>query len=635
MEIRIFSGMLATFCLCGMTRVSAGQPPLIPREVLFGNPASTSPEISPDGTMLAYLAPVENVLNVWVRTIGQKDDRPVTKDTDRGIRHYFWSFDNKSILYLQDRGGDENWRLSSTEIATGRTRDYTPFEKVQTRIIDRDKHFPDTLVIAMNKTDPKLHDAYTLNLATGEITLAAKNPGNVTDWVCDTQLRVKACMTSEPDASVRLLIGEPGTPPQGWKELVRWSPEDSLSSGPAGFSKDGTKLYLLDSRGVDAARLVSLDLVSGKETLIASDPHYDVSSIMVNPDTYDVQAVTFTRSRTEWLIIDPAIKDDFRRISALNKGDPAFLGRDGSDTKWVIGFVNDNAPAGFYVYDRAGKKSDFLFYSKPGLLKYTLAAMEPVDFSSRDGLALHGYITFPPGMEKRNLPMVINVHGGPWTRDTWGYDQEAQWLANRGYICLQINYRGSTGYGKEFVNRGNKEWGGKMHDDLVDAAGWAVKKGYADPAQVAIFGGSYGGYAALVGASFTPDLFRCAVDIVGPSNLISFIKSIPPYWQTALSDLYKRVGNPDTEKAFLESRSPLFKAAQIKIPLLIAQGANDPRVNRNESEQIVKALKEKGIEYEYLLFPDEGHGFAKPGNRLKFYAAAEKFLSRFLGGRSE
>jgi dipeptidyl aminopeptidase/acylaminoacyl peptidase len=297
--------------------------------------------------------------------------------------------------------------------------------------------------------------------------------------------------------------------------------------------------------------------------------------------------------------------------------------------------MDDDGPVEYYSYERKTKKPLFLFNSRPDLKNYTLAPMEPFSFRSRDGLTVRGYLTFPAGSSKMNLPMVLNVHGGPWVRDTWGYDPEAQWLANRGYICMQVNYRGSSGYGKAYLNAGNREWGGKMHDDLVDAVQWAVQKGYADPKNTAIYGGSYGGFAALVGATFTPDLFKCAVDIVGPSNLITFIKTIPPYWSVFLTEFHKRVGNPDTEEEFLKSRSPLFKVDQIKIPMLIAQGANDPRVKQDESEQIVAAMKKKGIDHEYMLFPDEGHGFAKPQNRIKFYDHAEKFLANHLGGRSE
>ena len=326
---------------------------------------------------------------------------------------------------------------------------------------------------------------------------------------------------------------------------------------------------------------------------------------------------------------------DFDNIGGIHQGDFFIISRDNADTTWVVAFTVDNGPVPFYAYDRKSQKATFLFDNQPELNKYTLATIEPISFTSRDGLTIHGYLTLPQGEQKTDLPMVLNVHGGPWGRDAWGYRPDAQWFANRGYACLQVNFRGSTGYGKNFLNAGDREWGRNMHNDLVDAVQWAIDKGITDPKKVAIFGGSYGGYAALVGATFTPDLFCCAVDIVGPSNLNTLIRTIPPYWSTFRATFHKRVGNPDTEEEFLNSRSPLFRVDQIKIPILIGQGANDPRVKQAESEQIVEAMKSKGIDYEYMLFPDEGHGFAKPENRLKFYAAAEKFLAKYLGGRYE
>jgi dipeptidyl aminopeptidase/acylaminoacyl peptidase len=319
----------------------------------------------------------------------------------------------------------------------------------------------------------------------------------------------------------------------------------------------------------------------------------------------------------------------------MHSGDFFITSRDDNDNTWIIAFTTDNGPVPFYVYNRQNQTMHFLFDNQPELNKYTLANMKPVEFTARDGLTVHGYLSLPISEQQTNLPMVLNVHGGPWERDTWGYDPEAQWFTNRGYACLQVNFRGSTGYGKEFLNAGDREWGRNMHNDLVDGVNWVVQQGIADPKRIAIYGGSYGGYAALVGATFTPDLFTCAVDIVGPSSLITLINTIPPYWSTFLATFHKRVGNPDTEEEFLKSRSPLFKVDQIKIPMLIAQGANDPRVKQSESEQIVEAMKGKGIAYEYMLFPDEGHGFAKPENRLKFYAAAERFLATHLGGRYE
>ena len=605
---------------------------LIPRRVLFGNPLKANPQISPDGQRLAYLAPVNNVLNVWVGAIGSDDYQPVTNDTDRGVRFYFWAADNQHILYIQDSGGNENFRLYATHIETKETRDLTPYDNVQVQILDRDKHFPNELLIAMNKENPQLHDVYHLNLASGELQEVAKNPGNVAGWVTDTNLKVRAAQAMLPDNSQQLLVRDDEQ--SEWKLLLTWGPDDALSSGPVSFSKDGQTLYMEDSRDANASRLVSLKLSDESIQVIAEDPQYDVGSIMVNPDSYEIQAVAFNRDRREWTVLDESIQLDFDRIHEIHDGDFSITSRDDADENWVIAFTADNGPVSYYVYHRKDQNATFLFVNQPELSSYTMARMRPVTFQASDGLIVHGYLTLPVGPEK-NLPMVLDVHGGPWARDSWGYNPEAQWFANRGYASLQINYRGSTGYGKDFLNAGNKEWGAKMHQDLVDGVHWAVEQGVADPKRVAIYGGSYGGYAALVGATFTPDLFCCAVDIVGPSNLITLIKTIPPYWSTVVSQFHTRVGNPDTEEEFLQSRSPLFKVDQIQVPMLIAQGANDPRVKQAESEQIVEAMKSKGIQYEYMLFPDEGHGFAKPENRLKFYAAAEKFLAQHLGGRYE
>ena len=604
---------------------------LIPREILFGNPVKTSPQISPDGTMMAYLAPVNNVLNVWVGKIGSDDYEPVTKDTDRGVRFYFWAADNKHIMYIQDKGGDENWRLYATNLETRETRDLTPYENVQVQIVDRDKHFPNELLIGMNKENPQVHDVYHLDLVSGELSLVAKNPGNFLGWVSDTNFKVRGALAATPDGGTELMVRE--NEQADWRKLIIWNPDDALTSAPVGFTKDGQSLYLEDSRNVNASRLVKMNIATGEISKIAEDPQYDVGSVMIHPDTYEVQAVAFNKDRVEWVVLDQSIKQDFDNIRDIHRGDFGIISRDNADATWILAFTVDNGPVPFYAYDRRARKASFLFDNQPDLNKYTLATMEPISFTSRDGMTVHGYLTLPPGKGRTNLPTVLDVHGGPWGRDAWGYNPEGQWFANRGYACLQVNFRGSTGYGKDFLNAGDKEWGRDMHNDLVDAVHWAIEQGIADPQKVAIYGGSYGGYAALLGATFTPDLFCCAVDIVGPSNLITLIRTIPPYWSTFLATFHKRVGNPDTEEEFLKSRSPLFKVDQIKIPMLIAQGANDPRVKQAESEQIVNAMKSKGIDYEYMLFPDEGHGFAKPENRLKFYAVAEKFLAKHLGGR--
>jgi len=607
--------------------------PLIPRTILFGNPVKTSPRISPDGTKMAYLAPVNNVLNVWVGTVGKEDYQPVTNDTVRGIRSYFWAQDNRHILYIQDVGGNENWRLYATNLETRETRDLTPFDNVQAQVVHRDKHFPDELLIALNKENPQLHDVYHLHLPSGELRLVAKNPGNVAAWYADARLTVRAALAMTPDAGRELLLRDSAD--AEWRTILTWSPDDADNSFPVNFSRDGQALYMVDARDANAGRLVKLELATSAISIIAEDPQYDVSDVLVHPDTYEMQAVAFTRERTEWIVLDETINADFAAISRLHRGDFDVTSRDDADSAWIVAFTLDNGPVPFYAYDRATRQATFLFDNQPALNDYTLATIEPISFTARDGLVVHGYLTVPPGKEARNLPLVLDVHGGPWARDGWGYAPEAQWFANRGYACLQVNYRGSTGYGKQFLNAGDREWAGKMHDDLIDGVHWVIERGIADAQRVAIYGGSFGGYAALVGATFTPDVFCCAVDIVGPSNLVTLIKTIPPYWAPLIGTFHRRVGNPDTEPEFLQSRSPLFKVDQIKIPMLIAQGANDPRVKQAEAEQIVAAMQSKGIDYEYMLFPDEGHGFARPENRLKFYAAAERFLAKHLGGRYE
>lgn len=607
--------------------------PLIPRQVLFGNPERMSPQISPDGRQLAYVAPLDGVLNVWVGPIDGGAFRPVTHDTDRGIRMYTWAHDAKHLIYLQDAGGDEHWRLHRVDPDTEDDVDLTPFENVQVHILSHSKQRPHELLIGMNRTDPRLHDVYHVDLRSGELTEVVRNPGDVVGWKADVDLAVRAATATRPDGGVELRVRDSAD--GEWRIAAQWDADDALSSGPVGFTRDGSSLYLIDTRGVNAGRLVTLDLESGDVSVIAADPTFDVGDVALHPDTREVQLVSFVRARTEHQVIDRSIADDIAAIGRLNPGDFAITSRNHADDVWIVMFTEDRRPVSYYRYDRKTKRGEFSFTTRPTLAEFALAEMRPVSFVSRDGLTLHGYLTVPPGPDDANLPLILNVHGGPWHRDTWGYDPEAQWLANRGYAVLQVNFRGSTGYGKKFLNAGDREWGGKMHADLVDAVQWAVSRGIADPARVAIYGGSYGGYAALVGATFTPELFRCAIDIVGPSNLITFINTIPPYWTAYLSMLHRRVGHPEREADFLKSRSPLFHVDRIRVPLLIAQGANDPRVKQSESEQIVAALRDKGIEHEYLLFPDEGHGFAKPENRLKFYAAAERFLAKHLGGRVE
>jgi len=607
-------------------------PPLIPRETLFGNPEKAQARLSPDGKLLAYLAPDKGVLNVWVRTLGQNDDQVVTADKKRGIRYYEWQQDSEHILYIQDFDGDENWHVYQTNLKTKNTRDLTPFQGVQAQIVAIDPNFPDQILVGLNLRDRRLHDVYRINLNNGAVEMDTENPGDVAGWQQDNQFVVRAAQVALPDGGTEIRVRDDAKAP--WRTFQKWGPDEAFG-GVVGFTPDNKSLYLISSVGANAARLVEVEVANGKSKVVAEDKQYDVGWTLTHPKTHKLEAVAFIRQRTEWTVIDKSLQADFDAFRKVHDGDFYIDSRDLQDRAWIVSYVVDDGPVAFYAYDRATRKATLLFSSRPALEKYRLAKMQPISFPARDGMTIYGYLTLPVGLAPKNLPTVLNVHGGPWGRDTWGLDNEVQWLANRGYAVLQINFRGSTGYGKVFVNAGDREWAGKMHADLIDGKNWAVKQAYTDPKKVCIMGGSYGGYATLVGLTFTPDEFTCGVDIVGPSNLVTLLSTIPPYWTPIKSVFKKRVGDLETEQEFLKSRSPLFKADQIKAPLLIGQGANDPRVKQAESDQIVAAMRKNGKPVEYIVFPDEGHGFARPENRLKFYAAAEPFLAKYLGGRAE
>jgi dipeptidyl aminopeptidase/acylaminoacyl peptidase len=611
---------------------------LIPRSVLFGNPERTSPQISPNGSELAWIAPRDGVLNLWVAPIDGDSGvdwaaaRPITEDKDRGIRAFRWAWDGKHVLYVQDVGGDENWRLYDIDLESLERRDLTPFKGIHATIIGASKRRPSEVLVGINADNPQLHDVYRLNLDSGELVKEIENPGYA-GWLADEDLVVRCAMEPLPDGSFNVLVRDSGA--DEFRLLLSVPPEDATSTDVVSFSGDGRSLLMISTAGSNTGRLARVDLATGESTDLAEDPEADVTDVLLHPDTCDPQIVMILKDRMTYTVLDPSVADDLKAVRALHPGDPSFSGRNEADTTWLIAFNVDAGSVTYFMYDRATKTGKLLFSARPALDGYELAAMEPFSFHARDGLLIHGYATFPPGAGRTGLPAVVDVHGGPQVRDIWGYNPEAQWLGNRGYLCVQVNYRGSTGYGKAFIAAGDREWGGKMHDDLVDAVDYIVSQGWAERSKVAIYGGSYGGYAALVGAAFTPDVFCCAVDIVGPSNLKTLLETIPPYWAPMIAQLHRRVGNPETDADFLWSRSPLSRAHDIRIPLLIAQGANDPRVKQAESEQIVAALNQAGIDHEYMLFPDEGHGFAKPENRIKFYTAAERFLAKYLGGRYE
>ena len=620
---------LLVVLLFALSTSALAQSALIPRDVLFGNPERASPDISPDGTMLAYLAPDQGVLNVWVRTLGKTDDHVVTSDRKRGIRNFTWQYDSKNIVYGQDRDGDENWHIYQTNLASKQTKDLTPFEKARADILAYDPEHPETVLIQSNKRDAKVFDVYRVNLKSGEMALDTQNPGDVESWQADHNLEVRAAQITTDDGGVIVRVRDDVKSP--WRELIKWGAEETLGE-IVNFTPDNKALWIITSLDANAARLISVDIATGKREVIAEDPQFDVAFTVEQPRNHKLQAVVFLRERRDFQIVDKDFQADFDALRKVRDADISSINRDLKDDKWIVTYEGDDSPVYYYLYDRGTKKATILFSNRPALEKYKLAKVKPIEYSARDGMKIYGYLTTPAGVEAKNLPMVVFPHGGPWGRDLWGYDPYAQWLANRGYAVLQPNFRASTGYGKQYLNAGDRQWAGAMHTDLLDAKDWAVQKGVADPKKVCIMGGSYGGYATLAGVTFSPDAYACGVDIVGPSNLNTLLKTIPPYWSTFLAIFHKRMG--DTEE-FLNSQSPLFKADQIKVPLLIGQGKNDPRVNVAESDQIVAAMRKNNKPVEYYVFPDEGHGFARPENRTAFNAASEEFLAKYLGGRFE
>src|SRR5215469_139937 len=615
--------------LFALSSLALAQSSLVPRSVLFGNPERSAPAISPDGSLLAYLAPDQGVLNVWVRTLGKTDDRVVTSDRKRGIRNFEWQYDSRNILYAQDKDGDENWHVYQTNIASKQTKDLTPFEKSRADLLSVEPGYPDTVLIQSNQRDAKVFDVYRMKLKTGEMTLDTQNPGDVQGWTADHDLQIRAAQVTTDDGGTLIRVRADVKSP--WRELIKWGPEETLGN-VVNFTPDNKSLWIITSLDANAARLISVDLATGKRTVVAEDPHFDVADTVEQPKNHQLQAIVFLRERRDFQIVDQDLQADFDALHKVRDADISNISRDLKDDKWIVTFEGDDSPVYYYVYDRATKNATMLFSNRPALEKYKLAKVQPIEYTARDGMKIYGYLTTPAGADAKNLPMVVFPHGGPWGRDLWGYDPWAQWLSNRGYAVLQPNFRASTGYGKQYLNAGDRQWAGAMHTDLLDGKDWVVQKGIADSKKVCIMGGSYGGYATLAGVAFSPDAFTCGVDIVGPSNLNTLLKTIPPYWSTFLAIFHKRMG---ADEEFLKSQSPLFKADQIKVPLLIGQGKNDPRVNQAESDQIVAAMRKNGKPVEYYVFPDEGHGFARPENRMAFNAASEEFLAKYLGGRFE
>jgi dipeptidyl aminopeptidase/acylaminoacyl peptidase len=640
---RVFLILLSTLLMVlFMTKNSlAGDSnPIISRKVLFGNPEKASVMLSPDGKYISYLAPKNGVLNVWV---APKDDlskaKSITNDRDRGIRQYFWSYDNNHILYMQDEKGDENFRLYSHDFKANSTDLLSPEKDVRTGIVKISHKFPNEILISSNERDKSYFDVYKLNLTTGKKELLVEN-NKFAGFVADHNLQVRFAYISTEDGGgeyFQLIDKE-------WQTFMKITAEDVNTTNIMGFDKYNNSIYLADSRARDTSALKIFNLATNEMKLIDEDDKADMDIFTIHPTEKTIQASQINYERSKYKILDNSIKDDLDYLSSIDSGELIINSRTLDDKNWLAAYLSDTGPVKYYTYDRELKKASYLFSNRSNLENLNLAKMNPVIIKSRDGLNLVSYLTFPYDTEftkdltpKNPLPLIIYVHGGPQARDDWGFNPVHQLFANRGYAVLSVNYRGSTGFGKNFINAGNLQWSRKMHDDLIDTVNWAVANNIAPKDKIAIMGGSYGGYATLVGLTFTPDIFACGIDIVGPSNLLTLVNSIPPYWKPYINDLKRRMGDWDTKEgeAFLKATSPLTYVDKITKPLFIAQGAHDPRVKKAEADQIYHQMIDKKIPVAYALYENEGHGFAKPENRLSFYAMSERFLSKILGGRLE
>ena len=623
-------------------------PPLIPRAV-FDSPAEHDfVTISPDGKWLAYLAPSDqSVANIWVEDLATHEKHMVTHDQHRGIGGYYWAYDSTHLLYPSDENGNEDDHLYSVDLKTNNTRDLTPFLGVRAEQTLLSPAHPDELLVGMNLRDRKLYDIYRVNLTTGATVLEAQNPGDVIGWTADGDLHVRAAtaFTDNLDTVVR---SRESTQAQ-WHDILSIPFEQAPFLGQVNggniivsFSRDGKKLVVGSSKDSPTIKLLELDAASGKILrTIAGDPKADPWQVfatsfvlLADPQDHHIQAAAFNYLRPEWRAVDPAVEPDLKYLAGLQPG--AFLvpSQNLSGKKWIVWYFSDRTPTSFYLYDREKHQAQLLFRDRPQLERYTLAEMRPLEIPARDGFKLVSYLTLPPGAATKDLPMVLLVHGGPWARDGWGFDPTAQLLANRGYAVLQVNYRASIINGP-YMNAANGKIGLLTDDDLTDAVQWAIKEGIADRKRVAIMGGSFGGYSTLRGVTLHTDLYSCGVDIVGPADLATLMNSIPEYWKPVKKRWLRRIGDVTTDSALNQKLSPLYHAQDIRVPLLIGHGANDPRVKLSQSEKIVDTIRKNGGQVTFVVYPDEGHGFARPENQLDFDGRTEEFLHSCLGGRFE
>lgn len=613
---------------------NSGKPeaaPIIPLKDFFKNPERTSYKISPDGKYFSFRAPYQNRMNIFVQEIGQDSAVRLTSETDRDIAGYFWANDSR-ILYLKDTGGDENFRLYGVNVDGSNLICFTDFPGVLTQVIDDLEDIPDQVIIAMNKRVPEVFDAYRLNIVTGEMEMIAENPGNIQGWITDHDGKLRAATAiAEDGISNQLLYRETEKDP--FKVVITTSFKDQVS--PHFFTFDNKNMYVSSNLGRDKAVVAEFDLATGTEIKVLYENNdFDVDGLSYSRKRKVLTTASYESWKNEKFFFDETSQKIYERLEKdLGNYEIAITGVTRNEDRFIVRTYSDRSLGSYYIYDANTDKLDKITEVSPWLNEEDMAVQSPIQYTTRDGLTIHGYLTLPKGYTietAHNLPVVINPHGGPWARDSWGFNPEVQFLANRGYAVLQMNFRGSTGYGKAFWTASFKQWGLTMQDDITDGVKWLIDKKIADPARIAIYGGSYGGYATLQGIVKDPDLYAAAIDYVGVSNLFSFMNTIPPYWKPFLDMMYEMVGNPTQDSLQLAQTSPALNADKIKTPLFIAQGANDPRVNKAESDQVVEALKARDIEIEYMVKDNEGHGFHNEENQFEFYGAMEKFLATHL-----
>jgi dipeptidyl aminopeptidase/acylaminoacyl peptidase len=622
---------------------AAAPPPVLDRELFFGNPEISAAQLSPNGQYVAFLKPWSDTRNIWVKKTEEPFEaaRRVTAETKRPVAGFFFSRDSRLILYVKDNDGDENFNVWAVDPAAARaegkevppSRNLTDAKGARAFIYDVPKKSPDTIYVGLNDRDAAWHDVYKVSISTGRRELLRKNTDRIAGWQFDLegQLRLAVRTTDKGDTEVLKVL------PEGFQTVYTCSVFETC--GPERFGKDGKRVYMQTNKGdADLVRLVLFDPETGKEELVESDPmkRVDFGGSIFSEATDELVGTSYEDERTRVYFRDKAWEADYKLLQGRFPGRDIDLGSSTADDRvLLITASSDTDPGERYIFDRTTKKLTLQYKVRERIPREHMAEMKAVRYPSSDGLEIPAFLTLPKGVPATGLPAIVFPHGGPWARDGWGFNNYAQFLANRGYAVLQPNFRGSTGYGKKFLNAGNKQWGDKMQDDVTWGVKYLVAQGVADPKRVGIMGGSYGGYTTLAGVAFTPDLYAAAVDIVGPSNLITLLDSIPPYWEAGRITFYERMGDPRSPegKAQLVRQSPLNSAQKIKTPLLVAQGANDPRVKKAEAEQIVIALRDRGFPVEYILAPDEGHGFARPVNNMALWAASEKFFGKHIGGR--